>query len=188
MGVNLRFLGALLELIGILLLFYFFITLPPFSEFEWESKMEHVIVMDQGGICLYDEALNEGSELIDQNLVAGAISSINILLEEITSDKGIIVINKKCKSIIIYPGKKIYGIMFCTEELNYIKVLLKRFIGKFEAVYILIILIRKDSTGNFLPDGSTALPLGNLAIINFPTPQYNNWTIGRNRRFLPLRK
>ncbi len=134
-GVNLRFYGALMELIAIFLLSFFFITLPPFSEFEWEQKMEHILVMDFGGICLYDEALNNDSDLIDQNLVAGAISSINILLEELTSDKGVVVINKKGKSIILYPGKQVYGVMFCTEEMNYIKVLLKKFIDKFEAVY-----------------------------------------------------
>ena len=39
-GTNLRFYGVLLELIAILFLSFFFSTLPPFSEFEWEQKME----------------------------------------------------------------------------------------------------------------------------------------------------
>ena len=92
--------------------------------------------MNQGGLCLYNEILDEKiREDFNENLITGAISSVNLLLEELTSDKGIVVINKKGKSICIYPGEFSFGVLFCSEELNYIRVLLKRFVDKFEAVF-----------------------------------------------------
>lgn len=134
-GINLRLFGVSFELVAIILLFAFFITLPPFSEFEWEEKIEHVFIMDKGGICLYNESFEVNTELMDDTLVAGAITSVEILLKELTSDEGIVVINKKGTSIVIYPGKRTYGVIFCSEELNYVKVLLKRFVEKFETLY-----------------------------------------------------
>ncbi len=102
LGVNLRIFGVSFELVAIILLSAFFTTLPPFSEFEWEEKIEHVFVMDMGGRCLFDKVFNEETEIMDDALVTGAITSVNLLLEEITSDKGIVVINKKGKTVIIF--------------------------------------------------------------------------------------
>jgi len=135
LGMSFRFFGVGLELIAIILLFAFFISLPPFSEFEWEEKMEQVFIMDKGGVCLFNESFEEEATLMDDALVAGAITSVNLLLQELTSDKGIVVINKKGTTIVIFPGKRTYGVIFCTEELNYIKVLLKKFVERFEALY-----------------------------------------------------
>jgi len=142
LGLNMRIVGALLQLIAIILLFGFFSSLPPFSEFEWEQKIEQVFIMARAGICLYNENLLgiKEKELIDENLIAGAITSVNLLLEELTSDTGVVVINKKGKSIVIYPGKYVYGVIFCSEELNYIRVLAKRFVDKFETVYSHILI------------------------------------------------
>lgn len=164
LGVNLRFIGVLSELISILFLSYYFYSLPPFSEFEWEHKMEHVFVMNRAGICLFNQILDDHSEYADQNLVAGAISSINILLEELTAEKGIVVINKKGKSIIIFPGTTIYGVMFAREELNYIKVLLKRFVDKFEAVYRNILVEWDGEVSIFKPTGSIVNEIFHLKI------------------------
>ncbi len=150
-GVNLRFYGVFLELISIFLLSFFFFSLAPFSEFEWFNKMEHVFIIHKSGLCLYNQQLDETVDIMDENLVAGAISSVNFLLEELTSDEGIVVINKKDKTIVISPGNNTFGIMFCSEELNYIKVLLKRFVEKFEAVYQNILADWDGEMGVFNP-------------------------------------
>jgi hypothetical protein len=151
LGINLRFYGIILELVSILFLSYFFITLPPFAEFEWENQMEHVLIMNKGGVCLYNQPFGQEDELPDEDIVTGAVTSVNLLLEELVSDKGVVVINKKGKTIIIYPGNQTYGVMFCSEELNYIKVLLKRFVDKFEAVYTNILLNWDGNTDTFYP-------------------------------------
>ncbi len=151
LGINLRLYGVIAELISILFLSYFFISLPPFAEFEWERQMEHIFVMNKGGVCLYNQIFKQQGDLIDEDLVSGAITSVNLLLEELISDAGVVVINKKGKTIIIYPGEKTYGVMFCSEELNYIKVLLKRFVERFEAVYNNILIDWDGDIDTFNP-------------------------------------
>ncbi len=136
-GLEYRLFGAILQLIGLGILSYFFISMPPFSEFDWQEKIEDIFLMNSAGICLYHKAFEERSELIDDNLVAGAISSINMMLKEITEtkEKGISVIQKQNKTIIILPSDQVAGIIFSKEDLNYTKIVLKNIVEKFETIY-----------------------------------------------------
>ena len=131
-GAEYRLLGAGLQLFAILSLSIFLMKLPPFSEFDWQDKVENLYLIDNGGICIYNQ---EDSESMDKHLVSGAIASINILLQELTNREGISVIKKKGKTVIVYPSKYSTGVLFCTEDLNTPKVVLKNFVEKFETVY-----------------------------------------------------
>ena len=137
LGMDYRLFGAVLQLIGLGIISYFFISMPPFSEFDWQDKIEDIFLMNTAGICLYRKSFEDRSELIDQNLVAGAISSINMMLKEITEtkEKGISVIQKQNKTIIILPSDQVAGIIFSKEDLNYIKVVLQKFVEKFETIF-----------------------------------------------------
>jgi len=132
LGSEYRLLGAGLQLFAILSLSLFLMKLPPFSEFDWQEKIENVYLIDLGGICIYNQS---DSESIDKHLVSGAISSINIMLQELTNRKGISVIKKKGKTVIVYPSKYSTGVLFCSEDLNTPKIVLKDFVLKFETIY-----------------------------------------------------
>lgn len=134
-SIEIRLIGSFLQVISIFLIYFFFINLPPFSEFDWYEKIEHLFIIDKGGICLYNHVFGENSDLMDENLIAGAISSINLILQELTDIKGISVLQKKGKGVIIVPSELSTGVIFCTEELSTIKLLLKRFVEKFETIF-----------------------------------------------------
>jgi hypothetical protein len=137
LGLEFRLIGAILQLIGMGIISYFFLSMPAFSEFDWQDKIEQIFLMDSAGICLYHKAFEERSELTDENLVAGAIASINIMLKELTESKegGVSVIKKQDKTIIILPSQMVAGIIFSKEDLNYTKIVLKNFVEKFETIY-----------------------------------------------------
>ncbi|MHA1291407.1 MAG: hypothetical protein ACTSQJ_01920 [Promethearchaeota archaeon] len=120
-------------------------SLPPFSEFDWKDEIEDIFIINRGGICLFHKSIETKTDLLDDNLISGAISSINVMIEELTHDKGVSVINKKGKSIIIYPGKFVSGIIFSKKDLNNIKLVLKDFIERFETIYSNILI---DWDGN----------------------------------------
>ena len=120
-------------------------TLPPFGEFDWKEKLEDIFLIDKGGVCLYHKMLVGKSELINENLVSGAISSINMFINGLTDDRGISVFHQKNKTIVIYPGTYVSGVIIVKEDLNFIKILLKEFVQKFEIVYNKII---KSWNGN----------------------------------------
>jgi len=140
LGLEFRLVGSILQILAIFSISFFFITLPPFAEFDWRNKIEHLFIIDKAGICLYNKTFDETSEIMDENLISGAISSINLMLKELTADEGVSVIKKKGKAIIIFPSKFIAGVMFCKEDLNFIKLLLKDLIDKFELIYHHILL------------------------------------------------
>ena len=141
-GLGIRIVGAVLQLISVVVLSYFFNILPPFNEFDWKDKIEAVYLIDDSGVCLYYKIFKERKDLIDENLISAAASSINIVLKELTGQKerGISVFKKKGENVIIYPGKFVSGMLYTTEELNYPKIILKELVDKFEALFRNILL------------------------------------------------
>ncbi len=135
-GLAGRLIGDILQLAGLLLLSIFFLTLPPFSEFDWMDKLEALFLMNSSGICLYYKIFKEGKKFMDQNLISAAFSGINVLIDQMTQSRmEISVVKKKDENIVMYSGNLSTGVLYTSEELNYTKVLLKEFITKFETIF-----------------------------------------------------
>ncbi|MFX1338829.1 MAG: hypothetical protein ACFFDK_09490 [Promethearchaeota archaeon] len=138
-GLEGRMIGAILQLISVVILSYFFFNLPPFNEFDWQDKVEALYLVDTAGICLYYKVFSEKKELMDEHLISAAIASINIMLQGLTetgrSRKEISVIKKKDENVMIYLGNIVSGVLYTSEELNFAKIVLKEFVDKFETLY-----------------------------------------------------
>ena len=137
-GLRGRMVGAIMQLISVVVLFYFFLILPPFSEFDWEEKLEALFLLNNAGICLYNKVFVE-KDMMSEHLVSAAIASINIMLKEISETKeqkkGFSVIKKKGENVIIYQGEFVAGVLYTSEELNLPKLALRDFVEKFETLY-----------------------------------------------------
>ncbi len=155
LGLEGRMIGAILQLISVVILSYFFLTLPPFNEFDWQDKIEALFLVDNAGICLYYKVFSEKKELMDEHLISAAISSINIMLQGLTAtrerSKTISVIKKKGENVIIYQGESISGVLYTSEELNFPKLVLKEFVEKFETLYYNILKNWDGNTNVFDP-------------------------------------
>jgi hypothetical protein len=92
---------------------------------------------------------------MNEQLISAALSSINIVLKEMTKSEensgSISVIKKKGENVIIYQGKFISGVLYTTEELNFPKIVLKLFVEKFEMLYQNILLDWKGDLDIFKP-------------------------------------
>jgi hypothetical protein len=154
-GLEGRMIGAILQLISVVILSYFFMSLPPFSEFDWQEKIEALYIVNSSGICLLYKIFSNKKELMNEQLISAAILSINAMLKEITktgeSIKGISVIKKKTENVIIYQGSFVSGVLYTSEELNFPKLLLKEFVEKFEKLYQNILLNWNGDTNIFNP-------------------------------------
>jgi len=154
-GLEGRMIGAILQLISVVILSYFFLNLPPFNEYDWQDKIEAIYLVDIAGICLYYKVFSEKKELMDENLISAAIASINIMLQGLIETgegrKEISVIKKKGENVIIYPGNVISGVLYTSEELNFPKIVLKDFVEKFETLYRNILKNWKGDTNIFNP-------------------------------------
>jgi hypothetical protein len=135
-GLPIRFVGDILQLSGLVILSLFFLTLPPFSEFDWKDKLEAIFVMNPSGICLYYHIFKEKKQFKDENLISAAFSSINTMINKLTqSESELSTVKKGGENIIIYSGKFTTGVLYLSEDLNYPKVLLKEFIDNFELTF-----------------------------------------------------
>ncbi|TFG25166.1 MAG: hypothetical protein EU529_01915 [Promethearchaeota archaeon] len=154
-GLEGRMIGSILQLFSVVILSYFFLTLPPFSEFDWQDKIEALFLVNSAGICIYYKVFSERKDLMDENLISAAITSINIMLRELSETgeerNAISVLQKKGENVIIYQAKNVSGILYTSEELNFPKVVLKYFVDKFETLYHNILLVWDGATDIFKP-------------------------------------
>ena len=134
-GHTARFYGTILQLLGLIFIFSFFIGLPPFAEFEWQNSIESILVLNNSGIAIYSKVFQDKGEVIDKNLVGGALTGVKALLDNLTDTSGVSVLQKKGKIIVIYPSKNLTGVMFCSKDLNILRVLLQKFIVRIESVF-----------------------------------------------------
>jgi len=138
-GHTARFYGTILQLLGLIFIFSFFIGLPPFAEFDWHNSIESILVLNNSGIAIYSKIFQEKGELIDKNLVGGALTGVKALLDNLTNTSGVSVLHKKGKIIVIYPSRNLTGVMFCSKDLNILRILLQKFIVRIESVFTTIL-------------------------------------------------
>ncbi|MFX1276164.1 MAG: hypothetical protein ACFFBP_18525 [Promethearchaeota archaeon] len=129
--------GNFLQIIGIMLLFYFFVSLPPFSEFNWYETIEEILIINKVGLAIFEKRIHHKEEDYDGVLVGGALTSMNIILESMTKTKreGISILEKKGKTIIIFQSTNITGVIFCTKNLRILQMLLQKFVLRIESLY-----------------------------------------------------
>ena len=137
-GLEIRLIGDIIQLIGFCFIFLFFIFVPSLSEYVWKDKLDRLFLMLKSGICIYYKFFKEGTDFIEEQAISGAIKSINDILNEITDNEGISIIERKHKIFIIQPRNFMTGVLVCDEELDSFKILLNRFMERIEETYVKI--------------------------------------------------
>lgn len=135
LGLGIRLLGDILQLLASVLLFSFFISIPSFSEYDWQDKIDSLLIMHKSGLFIYKKSFQEKNEKINESIMSGVITILKMMLEKVTDTDDISIIEKKGKTVIIQPGKYIFGVLICQEKLNSLQVLLSTFIERIEKIY-----------------------------------------------------
>lgn len=130
-----RLYGDILQLIGIFLIFLFYISIPSFSEFDWQEKICSVLIIHNSGLFIYERIFDEHNVNNNEFIVSGRITIVKMLFEKITKQKEALIIDQGGQIIIVQPGRFIYGAVICEENLKSLQILLKKFIEKIESIY-----------------------------------------------------
>jgi len=133
-GLEVRLIGDLFQILSVMFISYFFITTQPLADYEWQDKIESLFLMESSGICLFSHFFQQEKVTMDENLVAGAIKSVKVMLDEVIEKKGTSIIKKRGKTVIIISKRHISGILFCNMRLNSLEVLLNNFAERVEAL------------------------------------------------------
>ena len=152
-GFITRLSGISMQLIAIGLIFKMFRNLIPFFEFNWQDKIENIYVLNRAGINLYSKSFLEERKTIDDHFISGALSSINIMLNELmnTKENKISIIKKKNKTVTIFTSVYIIGVLVSTEELEFFKHNLKRLVLKIEMLYRNLLINWSGDRAKFYP-------------------------------------
>jgi len=151
LGLNIRIVGDIMQIIGIIVLSIFFINLPSLSEKHWKNKIDKLFLMRASGICIYYKFFRDPTNNRQEQIISGAINTIKIILKEISHSDGEMVIEKEGKVLITYQGKYITGVIVADQNLSSLNFLLKRFIEKVEFLYSNIIRDWDGAMEIFLP-------------------------------------
>ena len=145
MDLTVRFIGALFQIIGSILLGVFYLSIPSFAEYDWRESLDGVLIMHRNGLAIFKKIYEEELDRIGEAIITGAITSTKMLLETLTERKGISIIKQGEKILVIHPGKDILGVLICQEPLIAPQILLKIFMERIERGYSEIL---KDWKGN----------------------------------------
>ncbi|MBD3228935.1 MAG: hypothetical protein GF329_12170 [Candidatus Lokiarchaeota archaeon] len=134
-GLIPRLLGDIVQLSGIVFLYSFFVSVPSFSEFEWQENLESIFLIHKSGLFIYKKLYKQESNGTDDSILSGTMALIKMMLEEITKTEELSIIEKNEKIIIIYPGQFLYGIVVADKDLESLQILLQSFIDAIENIY-----------------------------------------------------
>ena len=105
---------------------------------DWQDKVEEILLLDKkSGLCAFYKSFINKDANITEVLMSGAITSVNIMLEELipATDAKISVIEKKGKILNIFSSKFLTGVFISRDKLNSIIFYLKQFTEKVESLY-----------------------------------------------------
>ncbi len=140
-GLAGRTVGSTLQLAAFVGITVLFLRLPPFSMLDWHKQIEDIYVIDKAGMCLFQKSFVAKTEEVDKNLATSAISTVNLILKEMTSaaEQGQSTIKRGDKTITVFSSELVNGVVISKEENYLISYNLKNFIQTFEAIYRAVI-------------------------------------------------
>jgi len=133
-GLGSRLIGDVLMLVALFFLYFYFSSIPSFSEYNWQQKIESLFIIHKSGLLIFEKSFKPGESFYDST-TSGAITSLKIMLETVSKKETTSFIEKKGKLITIQPGKYVYGTLISEENLSSLQILLKNFIDKIEQTY-----------------------------------------------------
>lgn len=139
LGYEIRLIGDITQLIGLLVIVLFLFSIPSLNEYEWYDKIDSIFIMHKSGLFLYKRFFREEIVNINESIITGTLTSLKMMLENFTDSDITSIIKQKDKIFIIEPGKSVYGVLICDKELKSLKILLSKFIEKVEMIYFKVL-------------------------------------------------
>jgi predicted regulator of Ras-like GTPase activity (Roadblock/LC7/MglB family) len=150
-GAWILIVGNFERLAGFIFLFWFVRSLPSFSEYNWQTKINTLLLIHKDGLLIYNKDFREEGDETRASIIAGMLTSIKMMLQTVTEKKGLTVIEKEGKVVIINPSKFLIGIIICDEDLKSLRILLSKFVERIEEIYYKILEDWNGSMDIFKP-------------------------------------
>ncbi len=146
-----KFIGHMIFVSGIIFFAVGFWSLPSLKELEWRDKIKHLYIILEGGVNIYDHSFII-EDTFQSDLMAGGISGITTLMQELTKSKERAeVIRQKDVQILFKYGKFITAALIAVEDLEILHFKLKKLVDEFEILFQYILPKWKGDLEIFSP-------------------------------------
>ncbi|NVM01309.1 MAG: hypothetical protein HWN67_03175 [Candidatus Helarchaeota archaeon] len=149
-----KLMGHTIFVVGIILIAIGFWGLPSIKALEWKEKIKHLFIIFEGGVNIYDQSfiIEETEKTIQSDLMAGGISGITTLMQELTKSKEKAeVIKQKDVHVIFKYGKYVTAALITIEDLEILHTKLKMLVEEFESLFQYILPDWKGDLDVFSP-------------------------------------
>ncbi|MHA1763503.1 MAG: hypothetical protein ACTSYC_07065 [Promethearchaeota archaeon] len=151
-GVIYRFYGDIIQLIGFILLAWFFISVPSLTEYAWQDKLESIFIIHKSGLLIYKKNFRKRIDTsLGEYVFSGSLIMLKMMLEQATQVEGLSIIEKEGKIIIVQPSTHVYSILICDELLKHYQILLNKLTSRIEELFSPILEDWKGNLNAFSP-------------------------------------
>ncbi|MFX0100863.1 MAG: MFS transporter [Candidatus Hodarchaeota archaeon] len=131
---NFALVAVFIAIIGILSIISIQETLPPKKERRWFDKLDHIYVISQGGIPLYNFSFKPHVQ--DPSLIAGGITGFCEFIKELTMSESRLKVVKQERAIVLIDyGEHVTTALIASEELKILRNKLEFFTQEFEEFF-----------------------------------------------------
>jgi len=125
--------GAILA--GSILLGLGFHSIKTFTEFDWKMKIRHLYLLNENGLCLFQQSFKQGV-ITDEDLLGGSLMAVQSLMKEmIQSEKAIQAIDHGDVKILFDRSPHVICIVIAEEQLYIIQYKIKQLLHEFEILF-----------------------------------------------------
>lgn len=136
-GLIYRIWGDSIMIIGMMIFWYSSEALPDTSEFDWEDKIRGILLISSNsGMALFSRFFRLGNSDNTQDvLIAGALSSVDVILQTMTGKKKLKMVKLADKVLHFEYRKNFIGVIIADEGMRTIQIRLRQFADEFDQRY-----------------------------------------------------
>lgn len=153
-GVWIRVIGDLIVIVGLNLFMYGLKSLPDLGEFDWKQRIRALLIINRkDGVCLFSRFFNTTQEdsASREVLIAGALSSVQTVLKELSGKDTIESVQLSDKALIFDTHTSFIGVIIADAPFRSLQYRLLQFTREFEMIFQDILQNWDGNVNIFLP-------------------------------------
>lgn len=130
-----KLIGDIFQIIAAFIFYSFVISIPSFSEYNWKQHLKSIVIMHNSGLFIYKKNFSSEDQRIDDSIMSGVITMLKMMLEKVSENESLSVIEEEDNVIIIQPGKYLFAVLISDVNLELLQIVLRTFLDRIETIF-----------------------------------------------------
>lgn len=154
LGLGVRLIADVLQLVGIIMVGWFSSKLPSWKELEWETALDSLYIIYKGGVLAYEYDFIEASRGIGQartSVAVSALEAVRLLLNQAAKSGELKVIDFKDKKLFFESGTYITVVVVASQELDILDFIVGKIRKEIEKAFADMLPTWNGDSNEFMP-------------------------------------